>query len=87
MSGMFFTLQTGGCHIMRLNEFVLLKSIFNENLHHAVLAKDAEKINEIVNENYQYELNNGFVEQEQLNTELLYTDHTEQLKGNFNWAL
>jgi hypothetical protein len=73
--------------MLNLNQFILLKAIFNEDLHHAVLAQDAEEINKIVNEKYQYELNNGFVEQEQLNTELLYTDHTEQLKGNLNWAL
>jgi hypothetical protein len=56
--------------MLNLNDFILLKAIFNEQLHDAVLEKDADKILGIVNKRYQFELQNGFVQQEDLNVTL-----------------
>ncbi|TVY09929.1 hypothetical protein [Paenibacillus cremeus] len=70
--------------MLKLNEFILLKAVFNEELHNAVLTKDQTKISEIVNTRYQYELN---IELEPIDVNRLYSEHKKQLKNdNFDWA-
>lgn len=66
--------------MLNLNDFILLKALYNEQLHNAVLVRDRVYIHAIINERYSDELENGFVRLEAINTERLYKEHTKQLK-------
>jgi hypothetical protein len=65
--------------MLPLNDFILLKAIYNESLHNAVLAKDKARIEKILNERYSFELQNGFVSMEPMDTDILYKEHMEQI--------
>jgi hypothetical protein len=66
--------------MLPLNDFILLKAIYNESLHNAVLAKDKARIEAIVQERYANDIQGGFVRMEAIDTDRLYKEHTEQLK-------
>jgi hypothetical protein len=65
--------------MLPLNDFILLKAIYNESLHNAVLLKDNARIEAIVHERYSFELKNGFVSMEAIDTDRLYKEHMEQI--------
>jgi hypothetical protein len=68
--------------MLKLNDFILLKAIYNEQLHNAVLAKDRTSIVSIVKECYIGELKDGYVRLESIDTDRLYKEHTEQLSDD-----
>ena len=73
--------------MLQLNEFILLKAIFNESLHNSVLSKDAGKIQSILDERYTNEIYNGFVSLEPIDTERLYREHHAAIQNdNFDWV-
>lgn len=75
--------------MLKLNEFILLKAIFNEQLHNAVLSKDERLIKEIVFNQYTFEVENGFISNvnAEIDAEKLYKDHVYQLEhDDFKWA-
>jgi hypothetical protein len=67
--------------VLKLNDFILLKAIFCEALHDAVLAKDEGAIREVLDTRYEEEMDvsNKFVELEPIDTERLYKEHNEQI--------
>lgn len=64
---------------MKLNDFILLKAIYNEELSNAVLDENMKKIQEIIETRYDYELNMGFIEVETIDTEKLHQVHLEEI--------
>jgi hypothetical protein len=66
--------------MLNLNDLILLKALYNEELHNAILSKDKAAIEAIVIECYLDQLKGGLSSLESLNTDRLYADHTEQLE-------
>lgn len=64
---------------MKLNDWVLLKAIFNSRLHNAIMDKNEEGIRQLINEEYSYEKDNGFFEVEPLELDKLYEEHNENI--------
>lgn len=84
--------------MLTFNDFVLLKAIFNSSLHDAVQSKDKESILKIINSQYIYELENGFIKNHNtviengflmdIDVEYLYTECNERMKDDdLKWAL
>ena len=47
--------------MLNIRDWILLKAIFCQELHNAVLAKDKEAVKKIILEHYEYEVNEGFI--------------------------
>lgn len=77
--------------IMNKKEFILLKAIFNKELHDAILDKDLNKIEIIFKAKYKEEIEDGMVENTNLtieDVEELNITHLNEIKeDNFDWAL
>ncbi|WP_158082350.1 hypothetical protein [Paenibacillus ferrarius] len=54
--------------MLKLNDFILLKSIYSEDLHNAILKHDSAAMNTIVQRDYSEELEDGYV-----SLEVIYT--------------
>jgi hypothetical protein len=65
---------------IQLNDYILLKAIYDEQLHNAILAKDQASIEAIVNEYYTINLKYDMVRLETIDTDRLYKEHIKQLK-------
>jgi len=65
------------------NDIVLLKSLFNQSLHDAVMKKDVNKIEKIIQEDYQGE----YYEATILDIEYVYKNHKKELKSDLSWAM
>lgn len=65
------------------NDLALLKAIFCQKLHNAILEKDLSKVEEIIQNRYPGQ----FFEDTQLDIEYVYTEHKRQLaEDDFSWA-
>lgn len=80
--------------MLKTNQFILLKMIFDAELHDAVIAKDKNKIKTILNKNYEEEVSDRmFVDPELIDTEYLYSEYLklneeEMTSGSdYKWAL
>ena len=68
--------------MLNKTEIILLKSVFNEKLHHAIINKD---INAIEKELLKYQ--GEYIETE-IDIEYIYKEHIEGLENDdFKWAL
>lgn len=47
--------------MLELVEWLLLRAVFNPDLHDAIIAMDKEHLKEIIFSCYQHELNNGYI--------------------------
>ncbi|MCM3130235.1 MULTISPECIES: hypothetical protein [unclassified Paenibacillus] len=66
---------------MKLNDWVLLKAIFNSRLHDAVMEKNEEGIHQLIDEEYSYEKDNGFFEVEPLELDKLQKEHNKNISN------
>lgn len=66
--------------MLNIRELILLKALYNEKLHNAVLSKDKATIETIVIECYLDQLKGGLNGLEDINTDRLYAEHKEQLE-------
>lgn len=71
--------QLEAAPMLKLNDFILLKATFNMELSDAVLNKDQEAIEELLNAEYAYEIENGFVKMEVIDVDRLYKVHLEEI--------
>lgn len=62
----------------KLNDYILLKAIFNEQLHNAVMSKDMEKIERLLKTRFAYEME-SFVEPEPIDIERIYKEHVQNI--------
>lgn len=65
--------------MLKLNDWILLKAIFNQDLHNAILEKNEARIRRVIDERYIYEKENGFIEEEPVDLERLYKEHNENI--------
>jgi len=73
---------------MNKNAFILLKAIFSEELHNAVLSKDKNTIEYLLVTKYQFETENGFYDNStEIDLEYLCLEHKATCNGNLDWAL
>ena len=72
-------------------DFVLLKMVFDETLYQAVESESLTKLNQCLSSKYSYELENGFVTEEELNEEdvkEIKEQFIEEAKHDgYEWAL
>lgn len=61
--------------MLKLNDFILLKALFDEKLSSAILSNDTEAMVEIIESDYNYEKYNGFIKDEPLNPQFLFDQH------------
>ncbi|MNP49101.1 hypothetical protein D3C76_1432680 [compost metagenome] len=79
--------------MLKTNQFILLRMIFDMALYDAVMSKNKSEIEYILNSTYVEEINNRiFVDPEPIDTEYLYAEHIRQVEeekaigSNFNWT-
>lgn len=68
--------------MLSFNEFVLLKAICSQELSAAVLGKNEKRVLSIIEERYSFEIENGFVSDEELNVNTIFEIHTEELQDD-----
>lgn len=66
--------------MLQSNEWILLKAIFNPRLHQAVMDKNIEGIQSIIDKEYTLEVMNGFIQHEEINIEQIHQDHKLQIQ-------
>jgi hypothetical protein len=76
---LFFNFNKGVLSMLKLNDWVLLKAIFNQRLSDAVLEKDEARIRQIIDDEYISEKENEFIKEEPLDMERLYKEHNENI--------
>ncbi|OPH61759.1 hypothetical protein BC351_00515 [Paenibacillus ferrarius] len=65
--------------MLKLNDFILLKAIYSEELHNAILKRDSAAMNAIVQRDYSEELEDGYVSLEAIDTDRLFIEYSEIL--------
>ena len=75
---------------MNLTDFILLRAVFNSDLHTALVEKDEAAVTRIVETDptFQSNIAEGFVEIGPIDIEQLHSSHqTELANDDFRWAL
>lgn len=70
---------------MDTSDFILLKAIFCQELHDAVINKDEKTIKYLLATKYEFE--KGFYKHTDINLESLSTEHQMNLKEHLDWAI
>ncbi|MGC6586165.1 hypothetical protein ACPV3A_14505 [Paenibacillus sp. Dod16] len=67
--------------MLKLNDWILLKAIFNQRLHNAVLEKNEDRIFQLINDEYKYEKDNGFIGEEPIDMDRVFKEHNENINN------
>ncbi|WP_145142211.1 hypothetical protein [Paenibacillus sp. Y412MC10] len=67
--------------MLMLNDWILLKAIFNQRLHNAVLEMNEERILNLINDEYKYEKDNGFIGEEPIDMDRVFKEHNENINN------
>ncbi|WP_368263212.1 hypothetical protein [Clostridium disporicum] len=77
--------------MMSKKDFILLKSVFNNDLFNGLMSKNIEKIESILKRDYSFELEEGFYSDDELTeelvTEMVLEKSNEMQTDNYEWAL
>ncbi|WP_145950114.1 hypothetical protein [Paenibacillus sp. Y412MC10] len=65
--------------MLKLNEWLYLKALFNPRLWDAVMAKDEVQVRQLIDDEYAYERDNGFISNEPMDLERVTTELTESM--------
>lgn len=77
--------------MMSKKDFILLKSVFNNDLFNGLMSTNIEKIESILKRDYSFELEEGFYSDDELTeelvTEMVLEKSNEMQTDNYEWAL
>lgn len=77
--------------MMSKKDFILLKSVFNNDLFNGLMSNNIEKIESILKRDYSFELEEGFYSDDELTeelvTEMVLEKSNEMQTDNYEWAL
>ncbi|MDH6372833.1 hypothetical protein M2444_004662 [Paenibacillus sp. PastF-3] len=67
--------------MLKLHDWILLRAMFDIEMSDGIMEKNEKKIRQHINDKYSYEMNNGFFEDEPINTDRLHIDHNKDINN------
>ena len=74
--------------MLSVNDFILLRAIFDEQLHNAIQQYNKHQVYSILFDKYGRNIDNGEVDQDTvIDIDYIYNKHQEDLQSNLSWAM